>query len=355
MPVFFAILIGAFALLLTERIRNDIVAVMIVLALSVSGLLTPAEALSGFGSEPAIVVAAIFVLSAGLHQTGLSETLGLSIARLAGGAYARALGVIMSSVALLSAFTHHVTMTAVMLPVTLKVGQERDIPPSKLLMPLSFAASLGTTITIIGAPAFLIASAVLQQASRPGLGIFSIAPIGLALSALGTLYMLLVGRLLLPARPGARTGSERFRLDDYFTEVVILPDSPFLGQTVAEVEADKRYHLQVVGLIRDRRRVSPPFGDRKLSAGDVLLARTTPEDIVAFRQERGVELRPVREYGAPDGGPAAATAPSSSACGGSAGGSSRSCPRSGSAPATSSCSRATRKRWSASPPSRAFS
>src|SRR2546425_11483585 len=130
--IFFAVLVAAFALLATERIRNDVVAMLIVLALAVSGLLKPAEALAGFGSEPAIVVASVFVLSAALHRTGVSDTLGRWIGRLAGGGYARAVGVIMSSVALLSAFTHHVTMTAVMMPTTLTLARERRLPPSKL-------------------------------------------------------------------------------------------------------------------------------------------------------------------------------------------------------------------------------
>jgi di/tricarboxylate transporter len=89
-----------------------------------------------------------------------------------------------------------------MLPVTLNLSRERGVPPSKLLMPLFFASSLGTTITILGAPAFLIASNVLRQAGRPGLGIFSIAPIGLSLALAGTAFMLLAGRFLLPVRKG---------------------------------------------------------------------------------------------------------------------------------------------------------
>ena len=104
---------------------------------------------------------------------------------------------------------HKHTTTAVMMPVTLNLSRERDIPPSKLLMPLSFAASLGTTITIIGAPAFLIASSTLQRAGRPGLGIFSIAPIGLSISVVGTLFMLLAGRWLLPARRGSEDPTAR--------------------------------------------------------------------------------------------------------------------------------------------------
>jgi di/tricarboxylate transporter len=294
--VFGVILVVAFALLITERLRNDLVAVLAVLALTVTGLLEPAEALSGFGSEPAIVLAAILVLSAALRQTGVSEIIGSRIGRLAGGSLTRAIAVIMPSVALLSAFTHHVTTTAVMLPVTLNFARERGIAASKLLMPLSFAASLGTTITLVGAPAFLMASAILQQAGRPGLGIFSIAPIGLALSATGTLFVLLVGRWLLPARKGAEDTSTQFRLDEYFTELTVLPDSPLVGKTIEDAHAEPRYQFQVVGLVRRGQPRPRPSGSQIIEARDVLLVRTTPEQLLAIRGEPGIELHPLQQY-----------------------------------------------------------
>src|SRR5206468_4307546 len=237
---------------------------MIILALVGTGLLEPGEALAGFASSDLIVVASVFVLSAALYRAGVSQALGRLIARLAGGSYTRVVAVLMSSVALMSAFTHHVTMTAVMLPTTLDLGRRHNIAASKLLLPLSFAASLGTTITIIGAPAFLVASAVLQQAGRQRLGIFSIAPIGLAISALGTLYMMTIGRLLLPERQAAAAAAEKFRLDDYFTELTVLPDSPFLDKKVSEIEEDESNHLAVVGLVRDGRRLRRPFDQRGL-------------------------------------------------------------------------------------------
>lgn len=295
---FLIILIGAFLLLLTEKLRNDLVAILIILALYLTRVLSPTEALAGFSSEPAIVIAAIFVLSSALHQTGVSETFGVWIGRLAGHSYSRMIAVIMPAVAVLSAFTHHVTTTAIMLPVTLELSRERNIPSSKLLMPLSFAASLGTTITIIGAPAFLVADGILRQSGRPGLSIFSIAPIGLVLSLAGTLFILLVGRFLLPSRQGSENAVDRFRLDDYFTEFTILPDSPFLGKTVDEVESDDRYQLKVIGWLRNGYRLRRPYGDQQLEAGDVLLIRTRPEDLVAIRQEPGVELHPIVKHGA---------------------------------------------------------
>jgi di/tricarboxylate transporter len=293
---FFVILLAAFTLLITEWIRTDLVAALIILALAITGVLSPAEALSGFGSEPAIIVVSIFVLSGAFYQTGLADSIGQRIGRLAGHTYPRLIAVLMPTTALLSAFTHHVTTTAVLLPVTLSLAQERSIPPSKLLIPLAFAASLGTTVTIIGAPAFLIASATLQQAGYSGLGIFAIAPIGLSLSLVGTLFMLLAGRFLLPDRAPTADLSCEFHLDHYFTELTILPQSPLLGKTLAEIKADARYHFTVVGWIRNDQRLPGPHGLLRVQVGDVLLVNATPEDIMTLHKERGIALHPVTQY-----------------------------------------------------------
>src|SRR2546423_3306923 len=228
---FFAILIIALVLFVTEWIRTDVVAVLIVITLYVARVLKADEALSGFSSEPAIVIAGIFVLSGAMHTTGLSDRMGNWIGRFAGKSLNRAIAVIMPSVALLSAFTHHVTTTAVMLPITLDLSRERKLPASKLLMPMSFAASLGTTITIIGAPAFLIASTILQQSGRSGLGIFSIAPIGLSLTVAGTLFVLWIGKFLLPTHKGGDDQTKHFRLEDFLPGVTLVPDSSFIDKT----------------------------------------------------------------------------------------------------------------------------
>jgi di/tricarboxylate transporter len=294
---FLVILIVALVLFMTEWIRTDVVAVMIVVALYVTRVLKADEALAGFSSEPAIVVAGIFVLSGALHVTALSDKIGNLIGKLAGKSVTRAIAVIMPSVALMSAFTHHVTTTAIMLPVTLDLSRERKIPASKLLMPMSFAASLGTTITIIGAPAFLIASTTLQQSGRPGLGIFSIAPIGLSLTVAGTLFVMLVGRFLLPERSGSEDTDRHFRLEEYLTEVIVLPDSPFLEKTIAEIENSGNYHFKPLGLIRKGRRLRAPFVQEPLQAGDVLVVQTTPEELVSIRKEANLELHPVKMYG----------------------------------------------------------
>jgi di/tricarboxylate transporter len=295
--LFLLILTAAIVLFISEWIRTDVVALLILIALYVTRVLKPEEALSGFSSEPAIVIAGIFVLSGALHVTGLSDMMGAWIGKFAGKSLTRALLVIMPAVALLSAFTHHVTTTAIMLPITLDISRERDIPASKLLMPMSFAASLGTAITIIGAPAFLIASTILQQSGRAGLGIFSIAPIGLTLTVAGTVFVLLVGRFLLPAHSGSEDPAQHFRLEDYLTEITLLKDSPLLDKTIHEIEQDPNYHFRAVGLIRKKRRFRAPYSNEPLQDGDVLVVRTTPEELVSIRQQSNLELHPVKLYG----------------------------------------------------------
>ncbi len=294
---FLAILSGSFLLLLSERLRTDVVGVMIIVALYASGVLTSEQALSGFSSEPAITLAAVFVLGGAFHQAGVSRLIGAWVGKLAGQSATRILAVIMPAVALMSAFTHHVTTTAVMMPITLDLAHKRNVPASKLLMPLAFSASLGTTATIIGAPAFLIADDVLRQAGRPGLQIFSIAPIGITLVLLSMVYMMTLGRWLLPSLHASEADPTRFRLDRYFTELKVVAGSPFCGRRIAEVEANPRYAFEVVGWMRDQRPQPRPFGNQPLQEEDVLLIRTTPEEIVSMQAEAGVTLQPVAKYG----------------------------------------------------------
>src|SRR5215211_3999097 len=292
----FLILIGAVVLFFTEWIRLDLTAILIIVMLSLTGVLAPEAALSGFSSEPAILLASVFVLNGALYHTGLSARLGNWIKQLAGRSLERAIGVVMPSVALLSAFTHHVTITALMLPPMLKLSRENQIPASKLLMPLSFAASLGTAITIIGAPAFLIADGLLKQAGANGLGIFSIAPIGLTISLAGTIFFLLLGRLLLPTHHSNDETIDHFRLEGYFTELVLLPNSSMIGKTVREIESAQDTDFRVSAWYRNQRPRNRPYGTKKTQVGDVLVIRTNPDRLATIEKEPGIALQPLEKY-----------------------------------------------------------
>jgi di/tricarboxylate transporter len=191
----------------------------------------------------------------------LSERLGYWVKRFAGRSFERIIAVMMPSVAL-----------------------------------LSFAASLGTTIAIIGAPAFLIVNGLLRQSGEQGLGIFSIAPIGLTLLAAGTLFVLVVGRFLLPARQSGDESVDHFRLDGYYTELALLPESALVGKTIAELESKQKFDLRVVTWFRNKRSRAKPFGKKKTKAGDVLVIRTNPDRLATIHEERGIVLQPVHKY-----------------------------------------------------------
>ncbi|MBV9168876.1 MAG: SLC13 family permease [Chloroflexi bacterium] len=294
--LFLALLVVAIVLLVSELVRPDLVAVLIILGLAYSHLLSVDEAFSGLKSEPAVVIACMFVLSAGLQTTGISDLAGRWIANSAGKTLTGVLAVLVPAAALASSVTHHVAITAVMLPITLTLAREREIAPSKLLMPVAIASSLGTSITVLGAPSFLVTSELLRQAGHPGLGVFSPMPIGLALTIVGSLYILLTARFLLPVRHGLEQAADKLRLDQFFTELRVVPNSPLIGRTVDEVQADRAHQFTIVGDARNEGREGAALASKRIDAGDVLLIRATPDELASMRQEPGWELEPLARY-----------------------------------------------------------
>jgi di/tricarboxylate transporter len=294
--VFLVILAVTLVLFISGRLRVDLVALLATLALTLAGILKPAQALSGFASEPAIIVAAVFVLSAGLSATGITDRIGAAIGRAAGGREWRAIAVTMPATAAMAAFSHHLMITAMMLPVMMRLAREQQLAASRLLMPMSLAASLGTTLTLISAPAFLLANDLLSRAGQPRLDLFAITPIGIVLVLVGMLYML-AGRWLLPKRQGEEDGGDYLRLERYYTELLVEEDSPWAGRTLGDFEEAFGERLQVADWLRHglRRRRNDSGG--MLRAGDVLLVRASPDEIASVRDEPGLTLHAVAKYG----------------------------------------------------------
>jgi di/tricarboxylate transporter len=294
--LFLVILASALALFISERVRIDIAAMLTLLALAFTGILTPGEALSGFASEPAIIVASVFVISAALSATGLTDRIGMLIARAAGSSEWRAILVVMPAVALLAAFSHHVMVTAMMLPIVLRLAREQQLPASRLLMPMSLAASLGTTLTLFSAPAFLLANNLLENSGKQGLGVFSITPIGAALVALGIVYMSL-GRWLLPRREGRTDEADYMRLDRYYTEIIVEPESPWIGERLTDFQTRFQKRLSIVEWLRGGVRHRDTGTSATLEAGDVLIVRAAPEEFASIDKEPGLALHALTKYG----------------------------------------------------------
>ncbi len=294
--VFLLIVAVTLMLFIGERVRIDVAAMLTLLALAITGVLTPAQALSGFASEPAIIVASVFVISAALNATGVTERIGALIARAAGAKEWRAIIVVMPAVAALAAFSHHLMITAMMLPIMMRLAREQKLSPSRLLMPMSLAASLGTTLTLFSAPAFLLANHLLRTGGQQELGIFGISPIGAALVGLAIIYMSL-GRWLLPRRLARAHETDYLRLDRYYTELIIEDNSPWIGRPLAEFNVHFKGRLEVVEWLRAGVPQRNSGSESVLQVGDVLIVRASPDEIASVDGEAGLALHAVRKYG----------------------------------------------------------
>lgn len=199
----FLILGVAVGLFVSDRLRLDVVAVMVLLALTLTGLLTPGQALSGFGEPLVVMIAALFVVGGALLQTGVADSFGAALGRLAGHGERRLVVAVMLMTGLLSALMSSTGTVAVMLPIVTSLAWRRGISPSKLLIPTAFAALVGGMLTLIATPPNLIVSQVLDEAGQGPFGFFAFTPFGLAMLAVSILFMATIGVRLLPARAAA--------------------------------------------------------------------------------------------------------------------------------------------------------
>ena len=295
-----SILIAAVFLFITELLRVDLVALLVLLSLALTRLIEPEQALSGFSHSAVISVIAMFIVGEGLFQTGLAQVIGRAVMRIAGSSETRLIVVIMISVAAVAAVMNNVGATAVMLPVVVGLARQNDIPPSKLLIPLSFGALQGGLLTLISRPSNMIVSDELFKHTNEPFALFDFAPIGIVLLGIGVLYMVLVGRKLLPERAvedkleamlaAQRKAVEQYQLGERLFEVRVLPESPLVDLALDESDLGRFLGLDVVGLVRDGNSMLRPTPDYILKAGDLLLLRGKPEDVVRLRWTRGVEI-----------------------------------------------------------------
>ncbi|BCR05953.1 membrane protein [Desulfuromonas versatilis] len=288
------ILVIAVILFATELIRMDLVSLMVLMALGLTGLVTPHEAFSGFSNPAVITVAAMFIISSAIANTGATGKLGEKILHVAGNSEPRLIAAIMLTVALISAFINNIGSTAVLLPLVVGMAQKARIAPSKLLMPLAFGSLMGGVCTLIGTPPNILMNELLHEYSGQSFSMFDFTPVGLVIVLVGTAYMALVGRHLLPSRKSG-TLTEAYQVKEYITEVEIEPKSPLDGKTITQSGLEEDFNLKVRAILRDRHKYPFPRRNRKLRAGDVLFLEGNPEGILKVRKKKGLTVVPERD------------------------------------------------------------
>lgn len=294
-----SIIVGALVLFATERFRVDVVALLVLLAVALTGLVEPEDVFAGFANPAVITVWAVYIVSGGLFKTGVAEILGRSILRLAGNSEVRLIAVIMIACGIISAFMNNVGATAMLLPAVVSISKQTKIPVSKLLIPLSFSSLLGGKLTLIGTPANILATGIVADNGLPTFGFFDFTGIGLVVFITGIVYMVLIGRHLLPVRqaPGEEQANRDLR--DYISEVCVESEGRLAGQTLFESRLGADYDLNVIAIIRDDL-VLPTF-DREtfLTPGDLLMVEGKIENLMRARDDLGlrVEIEPQHQLG----------------------------------------------------------
>ncbi len=255
----FATLGITIALFVSDRIRMDLVALMVVVALALSGIITPAEAVAGFGEPVVIMIAALFVVGEALFRTGIAAAAGNWLLRMGGSSETRLLLFLLPVVALLSAFMSSTGAVALLIPVVLSMARRSGMQPSQLLMPLAFAALIGGMLTLIGTPPNIIVSSQMRNAGLEPFGFFDFTPLGLAILIAGMGYLILVARKLLPERaqqlaentaPGVAAISGRYALSRQLHKLMITPGSPLAQKTPAEAALRTEYDVTVIAISR---------------------------------------------------------------------------------------------------------
>ena len=320
-----AILVAAIILFITEWLRVDMVALGVVVALMVTKVLTVPEALAGFSSEAVITIAALFVVGGAILQTGLAGRIGRHILSIAGTSETRLIVVLMAAVALLSGFMSSTGTVAVLLPAIMILAKNAKISPSRLLIPLAYGSLLGGALTLIGTPPNIIVNDLLIEEGLTPFGFFSFTPMGLILAVAGILFMLFVGRRLLPDRRPTidkqhlTTPKELidiYRLPDHLFRLRVRRGSPMVGRTIGDSTLRAEFDVTILKIMRPSQAPRPPyrFGHKKADAAtehvkdisiipdaqtaialdDVLIVEGELDDVVHAAAARNLGIQPTK-------------------------------------------------------------
>lgn len=284
------LVLGALLSFLNEKVAPDVTALVIFVILLVSGVVPQARVFGVLSNPAPLTVGAMFILSAALVKSGAIDRLASMLDGLAALHYATVMALVVLGVGALSAFINNTPVVVVLVPVLVTLTRKMKIPASKMLIPLSYAAVLGGTCTLIGTSTNLVVAGILQSRGEPPLRMFEIAWIGVPLLAAGAIYIAGLGRYLLPTREPVAASIADDERREYITEVFVQPGSPPVGRTFAEAGLTLARGIRILELIRGDVSVPVEQADLKLAAGDRLVLACRPQGVTHTRSIEGIDL-----------------------------------------------------------------
>lgn len=293
-PIVITLLLLVFAIVLfaTEKLPVDVVGIVLVIALVLTQVLTVQEGVAGFGNDVIVTIGGLFILVGGLIKTGLVDLIGRRMHRIAGGNEFFLTAMIMVSAALSASVLKNTTTTAMFLPVIIGLAAKAKIAPSKLLMPLAFGAILGGSCTLIGTSTNLAVSGAIIRYGQAPFSMFELTAVGVVTFASGMLYMMLIGRRMLPNRGGEDSFADQYHIREYVSELLVLPDSSLVGKTLGEAKLNTDLDLHILGIARSGQTIASPDPSERIQRRDSLLVEGTIEDILRVKEEIGLEIKP---------------------------------------------------------------
>lgn len=292
-PIAITLILLLVALILfgSEKFPVDVVGIILVIGMVVFGVLNVQDAVAGFGNDIIITIAGLFVLVGGLIKTGLVDLIGRRLYQISGNNEFVLTALIMLVAAISASVLKNTTTTAMFLPVVLGLADKAKIPPSRLLMPMAFGAILGGSCTLIGTSTNLAVSGAIQSYGLAPYSMFELTQVGVITVAVGMIYMLFIGRKLLPYRGGEDSLTEQYHIREYISELLVLPESRLVGKTLGEANLNLELDLNVLGIIRGDETILPTPHER-IRRRDLLIVEGTLTDILRVKEEVGLEIKP---------------------------------------------------------------
>lgn len=290
------ILIGSVVLFATEVLRVDVVALIIMTVLIISGIISPEEGVSGFSNPATLTVASMYILSAALFKSGAVNSVGRYLAQLFRFNFWVAVLALMLLVGVISAFINNTPVVAIFIPLLATALSSTNHKLSKVLIPLSYASMFGGVCTLMGTSTNILVSGMAEQAGMEPIGMFEMTKLGGLFLIAGIAYLMLIGIRLIPIRGEGNSLVQKFGLGDYLTEIILLPHAPSVGKKIIDSPLVKNLEIEILEVARQGIQYYMPSGDFELLAGDLLKVKCNISRIKELKEREGIQLKSHKNY-----------------------------------------------------------
>jgi di/tricarboxylate transporter len=296
------IIVAALIIFASEKIRADLVALLIMVVLMITGLFRdtfpdPGESISGFSNKATVTIAAMFILSAGLVKTGSVNWVTQKLMNFGSSSQSRMFIILMLTVGIISAFINNAAAVAVFIPITLTIAKQQKVSPSKMLLPISFASIVGGTCTLIGTSTNILVSSMAADRGLEEFAMFELSKLGIIFFIAGMLYLFFYARNVLPDRVDPKNLTAKYSIGNYLTRVVVNSKSNLIQKSAVEARIREKYDVTVIEIIRGPQRITSGIRETKFQPDDILIVEGSIQSIMEMNNFEGLSMRSEKKYG----------------------------------------------------------